>query len=158
MAVKLPLVIGPTGEIEQLQTGDTLNTNIANNQSILVTNANAAAITIGMPVYISAADSVDLAVASGVTTTYAIGLVEDASIDASVTGFVLTDGVLTSADWTTVTGAATLTAGSTYFLDPVTPGMLTTTAPTTAGQFVVRIGTAVSTTMLEVTISRPIKL
>ena len=158
MAVKKPLVIGSKGELEQLQSGDTVDTGITNNQSITVTNANASAITIGMPVYISSAGNVDKAKADSGSTAYVIGLVEEATIAAAGTGKVLTDGILISADWTAVTGSATLTSGAIYFLDATTAGKLTTTATTTTGEYLVRVGIAINTTTLEVSLSRAIKL
>ena len=146
------------GEIGQLRAGDTLDITASSNQQFSAQNSNIAAITIGQPVYIAAADTVDLALADAKATSGVIGLVSDASIDSSAVGTILTDGILTSTDWMAVVGAATLTVGSVYFLSDVDAGMLTTTAPTTTGSFVTRVGTAISTTTLEVTISRPISL
>ena len=157
MATKIALTMYD-GEIGQLKAGDTLDITASNNQIFSATNSNIAAITIGQPVYIQGADTVDLALADAKATSGVIGLVSDASIDSSVVGTILTDGILTSTDWTEVVGAATLTVGSVYFLSDVTAGTLTTTAPTTTGSFVTRVGTAISTTTLEVTISRPISL
>ena len=158
MALKKVLVLGANGEIEQLQAGDTVDIVASSNQLFSATNQYGAAITIGQPVYIIAADTVDLALADAQATSGVIGLVSDASIDSTDVGTILTDGILTSTDWTEVVGAATLTVGSVYFLSDVDAGMLTTTAPTTTGSFVTRVGTAISTTTLEVTISRPISL
>ena len=146
------------GEIGQLKAGDTLDITASSNQQFSATNQYGDAITIGQPVYIIAADTVDLALADAKATSGVIGLVLDASIDSSVVGTILTDGILTSTDWTAVVGAATLTVGSVYFLSDTVAGTLTTTATTTAGSFVTRVGTAISTTTLEVTISRPIGL
>ena len=157
MATKVALTLYD-GEVGQLRAGDTLDITASSNQQFSATNSNIAAITIGQPVYIQGANSVDLALADAKATSGVIGLVLDASIDSSVVGTILTDGILTSTDWTAVVGEATLTVGSVYFLSDVDAGMLTTTAPTTTGSFVTRVGTAISTTTLEVTISRPISL
>ena len=157
MATKIALTMYD-GEIGQLKAGDTLDITASNNQIFSATNSNIAAITIGQPVYIQGANLVDLALADAKATSGVIGLVLDASIDSSVVGTILTDGILTSTDWTAVVGAATLTVGSVYFLSDTVAGTLTTTATTTAGSFVTRVGTAISTTTLEVTISRPIGL
>ena len=157
MATKIALTMYD-GEIGQLKAGDTLDITASSNQQFSAQNSNIAAITIGQPVYIATADTVDLALADAKATSGVIGLVSDASIDSSAVGTILTDGILTSTDWTAVVGAATLTVGSVYFLSDVDAGMLTTTAPTTTGSFVTRVGTAISTTTLEVTISRPISL
>ena len=157
MATKIALTMYD-GEIGQLKAGDTLDITTSSNQQFSAINATIAAITIGQPVYIAAADTVELALADAKATSGVIGLVSDASIASSVVGTILTDGILTSTDWTEVVGAATLTVGSVYFLSDVTAGTLTKTAPTTTGSFVTRVGTAISTTTLEVTISRPISL
>lgn len=157
MATKIALTMYD-GEIGQLRAGDTLDITASSNQQFSATNQTAGAITIGQPVYIAAADTVDLALADAKATSGVIGLVSDASIDPAAVGTILTDGILTSTDWTAVVGAATLTVGSVYFLSDTVAGTLTTTAPTTTGSFVTRVGTAISTTTLEVTISRPISL
>ena len=157
MATKIALTMYD-GEIGQLRAGDTLDITASSNQQFSATNSNIAAITIGQPVYIQGANTVDLALADAKATSGVIGLVSDASIDSSAVGTILTDGIITSTDWTAVVGAATLTVGSVYFLSDVDAGTLTTTAPTTTGSFVTRVGTAISTTTLEVTISRPISL
>ena len=157
MATKIALTMYD-GEIGQLKAGDTLDITTPNNQQFSATNQNVAAITIGQPVYIQGANTVDLALADAKATSGVIGLVLDASIDSSAIGTIVTDGILTSADWTSVVGAATLTVGSVYFLSDTVAGTLTTTATTTTGSFVTRVGTAISTTTLEVTISRPIGL
>ena len=157
MATKIALTMYD-GEIGQLKAGDTLDITASNNQIFSATNQNAGAITIGQPVYIIGANMVDLALADAKATSGVIGLVLDASIDPAVVGTILTDGILTSTDWTAVVGAATLTVGSVYFLSDTVAGTLTTTATTTTGSFVTRVGTAISTTTLEVTISRPIGL
>ena len=157
MATKIALTMYD-GEIGQLKAGDTLDITASSNQQFSATNSNIAAITIGQPVYIQGANTVDLALADAKATSGVIGLVSDASIDSAAVGTILTDGILTSTDWMAVVGAATLKAGSVYFLSDVAAGTLTTTAPTTTGSFVTRVGTAISTTTLEVTISRPIGL
>lgn len=158
MALKKVLVLGANGEIEQLQAGDTVDIVASSNQLFSAQNQSAGEIIIGQPVYIAAGDTVDLALADAQATSGVIGLVSDASIASGAIGTIVTDGILTSADWTSVVGAATLTTGAVYFLSDVTAGTLTTTPTTTTGSFVTRVGTAISTTTLEVTISRPIKL
>jgi len=51
-----------------------------------------------------------------------------------------------------------LVPGNTYFLSPITAGQITNVAPTTTGQYVVRVGRAVTTTKLDVEIELPILL
>lgn len=156
MAVKPPLVI-TAGQIEQLQAGDS----VASADLFNRTNNNAGAIVIGQPVYVDGAGTVDLAQADILGTSNVLGLVADTSIAAATPGGIQTDGNLTATtgEWDVVTGqVGGLTAGVKYFLDPATAGMLTTTATTTLGEVVAPVGTAMSTTEMEITISHTVRL
>ena len=157
MALRKPLVI-VSGVVEQIQSGDTLDATLNENESITQTNDNASAITIGMPVYSKVADHVDKAEANASGTVQVLGLVSSATIAAAGTGSIQTSGNLTCADWTAVIGSASLTSGSVYYLDPATAGKLTATAPSTVGQYVVRVGQAYSTTEMCIRIQPPILL
>jgi hypothetical protein len=160
VGLKKPLVI-TNGQIQQLQSGDTLDASCAEVDVISLTNGNASAIVIGTPVYSSGAGEVDKAQADAVATVEVLGLAQPVSTAASASGNIQTDGVLsaTTAQWDAVAGTTGgLAAGTVYYLDPDTAGKITPTAPTTAGDFVVRIGKAISTTELEISISQPIKL
>lgn len=149
MALRKPLV-SINGIISQLPAGDTLQVPIQGLQTQAMTNGESGAITQGMAVYIQAADTVKKAQANASGTRIVFGLVADASIASSASGNIATSGLLTVSDWTSVTGSATLTSGSLYFLDPSTAGKLTATAPTTTGQFVVCVGIALDTTTLQI--------
>lgn len=157
MAVKKPLVI-TNGTIEQLQAGDSLY----NPDMLQLTNDNVAAVVIGAPVYITAAGHFDKAQADAVGTKDVIGLVADApSIGIAGTGNVLTDGRLsaTTGQWDAITGGSGgLTPGAVYWLDAATAGKMTSTAPTADGEFVCRLGSAISETEFEISIQTPIKL
>lgn len=123
-------------------------TTVSEGVTISLTNGNAGTISKGQIVYISAANTVDLANASADTTSLGtVGLVYDATIATAVAGKIMTHGVLT--------GLTGLTAGATYYLS-TTAGALTTTAPSAAASFVVPIGVALSTTSLKVAIQSPI--
>lgn len=120
------------------------------------TNANGSAIVIGQPFYITDNDEVDLAQANALGTSLVAGLVRDVSIASSGTGLIQRYGILaaTTAQWDAVTGdTGGLTAGASYYLDPSTAGMLTTTPPSTATQFIVKIGVASSTVRLIIDVS-----
>jgi hypothetical protein len=148
MVARKPLVL-VSGKIQQLQSGDSLNIPTLGVDLVTVTNAEATSIVIGAPVYIFGADSVKKARANAVGTSDVIALVYDTSIGASSSGNVALDGLVTATtgQWDAVTGqTGGLTVGATYYLDPSTAGMLTTTAPSTVGQTVVNIGFALSTT------------
>lgn len=89
--------------------------------------------------------------------TAAIGLLDE-DTDPGMSGGVSCGGQFTLADWTDITGAATLAALGVYFLDPSTPGMLTLTPPTTVGQIAQIVGRAFSPTCLDLDPTPPILL
>lgn len=164
MANRRPLVL-VDGNVSQLPQGDILEAELSERDIVEVTNAEAIAITMGRPVYIAAgsygAGDVLLAQANTAEHSEVLGLVKDVSIGASATGDILTDGYLTQSDWTDVIGATSLTIGAKYYLDPLNQGMLTETLPdqfTDFGQFIVKVGRAVSTETLEISIEPPIGL
>lgn len=160
MALQKPLVI-VNGEIQRMQSGDTLDAAVSEVDIANLTNNNAGTIVIGNAVYTDAASGVDLAKADAIATTEVVGLVKDATILTTASGDIQTDGVLvaTTTQWDVVAGTTGgLAAGTVYYLDPSTAGNITATAPTAVGQFVVRIGIALSTTDLEISIMEPIKL
>ncbi len=140
---------------------DDLDTIEATTGFITQINNNAGTITIGQPVYNDGNDTVDLAKADAAGTVEVLGLIYSISIVTTEAGFIVSDGILvaTTTQWDTVTGGSGgLTAGSVYYLDPTTAGRITATGPTVAGKYVVRIGRAVSTIKLEISISQPILL
>jgi hypothetical protein len=160
MASRKPLVI-VDGQIQQLQSSDVLDASVSEVDVVAKQNDNLGSIVIGQPVYTKSNGNVDLAQADAGATVEVLGLVRDSSIAAAASGAIQTDGVLsaTTGQWDTVTGeTGGLTAGAVYYLDPSTPGTLTQTAPTTVGQFVVRVGRAISTTEMEISVSQPILL
>lgn len=108
-------------------------------------------INIGQPVYISAANTVNLADADTLSTSHVLGLaVTDATANQTVT--VLSDGSVERSDWTAVIGTANLTPGVVYYLS-TTAGGLTSTPPTGDGDNIVRCGVAVSTTKFDIEIN-----
>lgn len=161
MALRKPLVI-VAGQVEQLQAGDTLDAPQGGGDQIVLTNDEVGAVVIGTPVYMDAADGFKKAQANAAGTKNVIGLVAATSIAPAASGAVTTDGVLTATttQWDAVVtgGAGGLLFNTKYFLDPTTAGKLTTTAPTTVGQYVVEIGIALSTTELLVRPQRDIQL
>lgn len=129
--------------------------------TVEMTNGNAGAIAIGQPVYVSAANTVDLARANAQATTEVLGLVADVSIAASQPGNIQTDGILVAStvQWDAVKGGSGgLTAGQEYILDPDNPGQLVALSATIdAGEFIAPVGIALSTTALKIDIRRTIK-
>ena len=162
MALKKPLVI-VAGQIQQIQSGDVIDVSVVGEVDVvsLENDTGAAAIVIGAPVYSKSAGKVDNAQADAVATVEVIGLVQAVTVAYQASGNIQTDGVLTATtgQWDAVTGdAGGLTFNDVYYLDPDTAGMLTTTAPTTIGDFVVRVGKAISTTDMEISILNAVKL
>jgi len=161
MALRKPLV-NNSGQIEQLQSGDTLDALVSGDDGLTLTNDNAGALVIGTPVYMTAADHCDKAKADAVGTVNVVGLMQPTSTATSTTGFVQTSGILTAttAQWDAVAGTTGgLTFNTFYYLSAATDGLITSTAPSTAGQFIVQIGIALSTTELLITFpQRRIKL
>jgi hypothetical protein len=160
MAARKPLVI-INGVVQQLPAGDTLNAAANEVDVITLTNASGGAAPIGTPVYISAGGSFALAKADASGTVEAIALVRDTSIANAASGSVQSDGLLTAttAQWDAITGqTGGLTPGAVYYLGAATAGKLTATAPTTSGQYVLRMGRAVSTTDFDIDIQTPILL
>lgn len=78
-------------------------------------------------------------------------------VEPSFAGLYTTDSTVSLEDWSPVTGTATLSVGQQYFLSDVI-GQLTTTAPTSAGQYVVRVGVAISSSTMAVEVQQPIRL
>lgn len=102
----------------------------------------AASITaVGEVVYISAANTVDLAdVSTAGAASRVIGMAGTAAAAAAPIN-VCSDGV--------VSGLSGLIAGSRYFADPSTAGAITTTVPTGSGNKIIQIGYAKSATEMQ---------
>jgi hypothetical protein len=112
----------------------------------------------GQPLYIQTINGhLNLAKADTGTTAQVIGFAES-DVSSGEVCFYLTEGFIERTDWTLITGATDLSPGATYFLDPDTAGKITTTAPTTAGQLVVRVGRAVNVRTLDIEVELPILL
>ena len=156
MTARKPLVMN-SGQIQQIQAGDTLDATLIETESVTLTNGESSdAITAGMAVYISGAATGKKAKADAAGTKEVFALCKDASVTSGQTGNFVTAGQLAVADWTSIIGSATLTAGAIYYLSGATGGLLTATAPV-AG-YIVEVGVAISTTLMQIRICRPIQL
>ena len=156
MVLRKPLVM-VNGLPQQLPLTDTLDAVLSEVDQISLSNAETSSLAIGMPIYVSGANAAKKAQANASGTADVLGVVKDISIAASATGSAQTDGQMTAttAQWDAVTGqTGGLTAGAVYFLDAATAGKMTTTAPTTTGQFVLRIGKAISPTVFDISIGQ----
>lgn len=161
MALRKPLVVN-AGQIQQLQSGDTLDAPQTGGDVIVQTNDEAGAIVIGTPVYNDAADGVKKAQANASSTKDVIGLVGVTTISNGATGPICTAGPLTATttQWDAVVagGSGGLVFKTRYYLDAATAGKLTATAPTTVGQYVQEVGIAHSTTEMKIDIKQPVLL
>lgn len=158
MALKKALVLGSNGLPQQLQSGDYIN---AGSIPQYTNGESSASLTLGMPVYMSASDTVKRAEANAIGTAFVIGLCNDSTITASSLGGIATSNIVmgTTAQWDAVAGTTGgLTANTMYFLSPSTPGYLTSTAPSTVGQYIAPVGIGISTTEMKINILMPILL
>jgi hypothetical protein len=150
MAARKPLVL-VSGQIQQLQSTDSLDAPQSGGDIVLQTNDEAGSVVIGTPVYNDAADGVKKAKADAAGTTKVLGLVRDASITAAASGAIQINGILTATtgQWDTAFGTSGgLTFGTRYYLSSATAGLGTSSATSTVGQYVVELGIGVSTTEL----------
>jgi hypothetical protein len=114
-------------------------------------------ITTGKFLYLKNTGHVALAQANAASTMVVCGIASE----AATSGFSAkynTDGKLSKSDWTAVCGAAALTPGAYYYLSAATAGMITTVAPSVVGQYVVRVGRAMTTLILDVEIETSVLL
>lgn len=152
MAVQKPLVI-VAGQIQQIPAGDTLSA-AASEVGVFSKNSATQTVVIGCPVYAASATTVEKASASAVGTLKVIGLMQSVSTGVGVAGFVQEDGILTATtgQWDAVAGTTGgLTFNTAYYLS-ATAGLLTSTPPAASGNYVKRIGIAISTTELQIQI------
>lgn len=110
----------------------------------------------GMPVYIDGTGRLQKG-RNDIVAGYQIAGLMVADVAAMVSGSYISDGPIEKLDWTSVAGTASLTRGAIYYLSN-TPGMITTTAPTADGYYVVPVGRAQSETILDIELGQPIRL
>lgn len=151
MPARRPLVV-IGGQIQNLPSGDSLDAPVSEVDVISLNNASGSSAAICRAVY-AGATGFQLAQANSSATKNVIGLVRDTAIASNASGNIQSDGVMvaTSAQWDAVTGGSTgLTPGAIYYLSATTAGAITSSAPSTAGQYVVQVGIALSTTALDI--------
>lgn len=158
MAVIRPLYINTTtGELTRAGVGD----QVFDSNFLTVTNPGVSPIPPGTPVKCIGASQVGEAQADSLANAKVIALTTETIADSGGTGVAQTDGriTLTTGEWDAVTGqVGGLTFGAKYYLDPASPGMMTTTPPSVDGQVLAPLGSAKSTTLFEITIGTRIVL
>jgi len=116
-----------------------------------------AIIKIGNPVQLKANGHVEPAQADTLSTAHVAGIAIT-DTEPTYTCEYLSEGQVNRADWTDIAGSAGLTPGATYFLSASQAGKITTIAPSTQSQYVVRVGRAINILTLDVEIEWPILL
>lgn len=146
MASRKPLVLDESGNIQQLQSGDTLNAAVSENN--VISRTAAATLIAGNVVYASSATEVNKARANASGTVNVVGFAT-AAVSSSANGSIQTSGVLTltTTEWDALAGTTGGLAYNTrYFLSAATAGLITSTAPSTTGQYVRPLLLGLSTT------------
>jgi hypothetical protein len=145
MPVYKPLVLGPNG-VEELSSADSLDARVSEVDVLL--RIAASVMIAGQVVYASSATQADKARANSDALAKPIGMAT-AAIASGASGSVQTNGVitLTTAEWDALCGTTGgLVVGTQYFLSAATAGVLTATAPSGAGNYVVPVIEAISPT------------
>jgi hypothetical protein len=113
-------------------------------------------VLVGQPVYMTPAAVYDLADATNAAKQNVLGF----STVNALTGFpalVVTEGGVTRADWTPVTGTPTLTPGAAYYLGTV-PGTMSLIPPSGAGLYLRQLGRATGSLSFDIEIGQSILL
>lgn len=85
-----------------------------------------------------------------------VGLASE-DIAPAAAGLIQTGGPLTISDWTDGTGSASLSSRTTYYLSTA-GGLITSTSPTSAGEYSQVVGRSVGVNTLAIEIASPILL
>ena len=126
-------------------------------ESIEYTAEAAEDVLAGQPVYLDNDGKIRLAQASSALSSRVVGFAKDAALATFLCTFV-SDSQVVLGDWTSVVGATTLQKGKTYYLSPLSAGEITDIPPSTEGTYVVKVGTAMTTTKLDIEIQPSILL
>jgi hypothetical protein len=162
-----PGPIGPTGAFGG-PTGATGPASPSNPTQFTFTNGatgtTGGAMQMGQAIYQTSSPNVAaLAVAASQPNARVVGLVAQPSVFTGAVGLAQMVGPFTmsTAAWNgIITGGAPtgLSAGTTYWLDPSTPGNLTTPAPVIPGKYATYVGIAQNPNTLLLGIAQPIGL
>lgn len=111
----------------------------------------------GQPVYVKNNGHLGLAQADAIATVQVAGLTIASAMAAVSVEFAF-NGTLDLLDWTQVIGLQYLTPGEVYYLSATDEGKLTAVVANASGEYVVRIGTALTPTRFSIEIEPPIAL
>lgn len=113
----------------------------------------------GQPIYVKEDGYLMLAVADMTAAKAGVAGIVYSDSGGVICGDVqfMTDGELELDDWTNATGSSTLTPGAAYYLSG-TEGVMTTTPPSTTGEYVVKVGRAVSKRIFAIDLGEGVRL
>lgn len=117
---------------------------------VFITPTADSSFAIGDVVYASGMDTAELAIATGLSTSGAIGI----SVEVTASGIaskIQVSGIVENTGWS-------LTSGLVYYLSAITAGALVTTPDNTPGNTINPIGIAVSATKLRLLSVPPVLL
>lgn len=136
---------------------------LSGNRVYTKVNGEAGPLLKGMVVYINGSNSDQCLAASATTqpSSDVLGLVADVIIAPGMSGVISSGSRMekTTSDWDIITGGTGgLIPGKDYFLRADFPGGIHYVPPQDTGNFIVKIGKAVSSTILDINIDQPIEL
>jgi hypothetical protein len=153
--------IGRTGQTTTVVgdltvTGTLTGSGVGTAGSVAVSGftADTAGVAAGNALYISTASKVLGTIATSIAAASAVGF-SDATATSGVALNIVTQGVVTP---TLQTSEAAWTPGAAVYLSATEAGKVTATAPSTAGQVVLRVGYAKTTTTMLICVGNPIVL
>lgn len=152
MATQPPLILY-TGEIRRFQAGDVLQdplTSRSFNDIQTFANGEAGALAIGDICYVSGSSVLKAKADAAATCSGILWISLQTPSGGGGVGLFQMAGFLL--------GLSGLVTNTAYYLSPTTAGAMTTTVPTTASHFIIKLGISTGTTSFFFKIERPIKL
>jgi hypothetical protein len=140
--------------VDELQSG---------NRTFAKINGSTSPLLKGMAVYITETNDTECeeSIATSYEASCVVGLVADAVVPPGVSGEISSKGMIekSASAWDIITGeTGGLRGGKDYFLRHDMAGGITSIPPTASTQFVVKVGKAISSTLLDINIEPPIQL
>jgi len=141
-------------------TNSTITVNATESSLFKLTNNTGGTLSICKALYCGGENQANAALATAYSSAKVIGFATE-SISDSSDGTIQSNGTLTATtgQWDAVTGdSGGLTPGTTYYLSNTASGNITSTAPTGSGNYITKVGDALSSTTLLIIPTRPIQI
>lgn len=149
MADKKPLVLGTDGVIEEIQSGDALDTTIIGEVVDLMDFTSAVALVLNDAVFVDSSGELDKAKADAAGTMPCRGFCALAAAGASQPTKLQAKGLLS--------GLSGMTPGAKQYVSTATAGVLVETVASTAGHYVQEVGVAKTASVLLIELKQPVK-